>query len=52
VLITKWSEYRWLDQERVRELMEGNVFVDLHNVYEHSVMSDYGLKDGREDRGG
>jgi UDPglucose 6-dehydrogenase len=38
VLMTEWNEYRGLDPERIRELMAGNVFVDLRNVYEHSVM--------------
>jgi len=38
VLMTEWNEYRGLDPERIRELMAGDVFVDLRNVYEHSVM--------------
>ena len=44
VLMTEWNEYRGLDPERIRELMSGNVFVDLRNVYEHSVMSATGFQ--------
>jgi len=44
VLMTEWNEYRGLDPERIRELMAGNVFVDLRNVYEHSVMHGYGFE--------
>ncbi len=43
VLMTEWNEYRGLDMERIRELMTGNVFVDLRNVYEHGVMRGYGF---------
>jgi UDP-glucose 6-dehydrogenase len=34
VLITEWNEYRGLDLEHILELMAGNVFVGLCNVYE------------------
>lgn len=34
ILMTEWNEYRSLDLEKVKELMQGNVFVDLRNVYE------------------
>ena len=36
VLMTEWNEYRGLDPERIRELMTGNIFVDLRNVYERA----------------
>jgi len=36
VLMTEWNEYRGLDLARIREVMSGNVFVDLRNVYEDS----------------
>ncbi len=34
VLMTEWNEYRSLDLEKVKELMKGNIFIDLRNVYE------------------
>jgi UDPglucose 6-dehydrogenase len=43
VLMTEWNEYRGLDLERLRELMAGNVFVDLRNVYEASQMAANGF---------
>jgi UDPglucose 6-dehydrogenase len=43
VLLTEWNEYRGLDPARIRELMAGNVFVDLRNVYERSVMQESGF---------
>jgi len=52
VLLTEWNEYRGLDPERIKELMAGNVFVDLRNVYEHSVMSDCGFEYTCVGRGG
>jgi len=39
VLMTEWNEYRGLDLARIRELMKGNVIVDLRNVYEPGDMA-------------
>jgi len=39
VLMTEWNEYRGMDLKRIMELMAGNVFVDLRNVYENSHMA-------------
>ena len=44
VLMTEWNEYRGLDPERIRDLMAGNVFVDLRNVYERGAMNSYGFE--------
>lgn len=33
VLVTEWNEFRALDLGRLRELMAGDVLVDLRNVY-------------------
>ncbi len=44
VLITEWNEFRNLDFERVKQLMKGNVFVDLRNVYEPVVMRESGFQ--------
>jgi len=34
VLLTEWNAYRGLDTGRILRHMQGNVFVDLRNVYE------------------
>ncbi|MDH3316149.1 MAG: UDP-glucose/GDP-mannose dehydrogenase family protein [Gammaproteobacteria bacterium] len=34
ILMTEWNTYRGLDAERILEVMKGNVFIDLRNVYE------------------
>ena len=38
VLLTEWNAYRGMDLGKVRELMRGNVFLDLRNVYEPGAM--------------
>ena len=43
VLMTEWNAYRGLDLQRVREIMRGNVFVDLRNVYSHARMDSLGF---------
>jgi UDPglucose 6-dehydrogenase len=43
VLLTEWNEYRGLNFERLRELMQGNAFVDLRNVYERQHVSGNGF---------
>jgi len=44
VLLTEWNQYRGLDLTRARELMDGNVFVDLRNVYEPDRMQELGFQ--------
>jgi len=44
VLLTEWNAYRGMDLARVRELMRGNVFLDLRNVYEPDVMRAAGFE--------
>ncbi|MEM8491139.1 MAG: UDP-glucose/GDP-mannose dehydrogenase family protein [Pseudomonadota bacterium] len=43
VLMTEWNEYRGLNLARVRELMRGQVFIDLRNVYERNLMESAGF---------
>jgi UDPglucose 6-dehydrogenase len=43
LLLTEWNQFRALDLERVRNLMRGNVFVDLRNVYDAETMTAAGL---------
>ena len=43
VLMTEWNEYRGLDLKKIKQAMNGNVFVDLRNVYEKSMMEQAGF---------
>jgi UDPglucose 6-dehydrogenase len=43
VIITEWNEFRAITAVRFRELMKGNVIVDLRNVYLPSEMRNFGL---------
>jgi UDPglucose 6-dehydrogenase len=33
VLVTEWNEFRELDFPRLKQIMNGNVFLDCRNVY-------------------
>ena len=44
VLLTEWNEYRSLDLTHTLQLMNGNVFVDLRNVYEPEPMRALGFQ--------
>ena len=44
VLMTEWNEYRGLDLGTLKESMNGNVFVDLRNVYEPESMRALGFE--------
>jgi len=44
VLMTEWNEYRGLDLARIKQLMKGDAFVDLRNVYESEGMRDLGFR--------
>ncbi len=44
VLMTEWNQYRGLDLAKLKSQMQGNVFVDLRNVYEKSMMEREGFK--------
>jgi UDPglucose 6-dehydrogenase len=43
VLMTEWNVYRGLDLARMRDAMEGDLFVDLRNVYEPGDMRELGF---------
>jgi UDPglucose 6-dehydrogenase len=43
VVLTEWNEFRALDLMHVRELMRGNVLVDLRNVYPEALAEEAGL---------
>jgi UDPglucose 6-dehydrogenase len=44
VLMTEWNEYRGLDLAKLKSQMQGNVFVDLRNVYEKELMQRHGFE--------
>ena len=44
VLVTEWNEFRNLDLERLRDLLNTPVFVDMRNVYKPSRMAELGFK--------
>ncbi|WP_404404957.1 UDP-glucose dehydrogenase family protein [Pelagibacterium halotolerans] len=43
VLVTEWNQFRSLDFERLKTVMNGRVFVDLRNVYGRSDMERAGF---------
>ncbi len=44
VLLTEWNAYRGMDLERIKKTMDGNVFIDLRNVYEPDAMRAAGFE--------
>jgi UDPglucose 6-dehydrogenase len=44
VLMTEWNEYRGLDLAQLKQLMKGDAFVDLRNVYEPGRMHELGFQ--------
>ena len=43
VVLTEWNEFRALDLKRVREVMVGNVLVDLRNMYPQALAEEAGF---------
>lgn len=43
VLMTEWNEYRGLDLVKVKQIMKGDVLLDLRNIYEPAAMSELGF---------
>ena len=44
VLLTEWNQFRRLDFERVKRLLDNPVFFDLRNVYQRDEVEPHGLK--------
>lgn len=44
VLVTEWNQFRALDFERIRTLLNDPVLIDLRNVYEASTMQRLGFR--------
>jgi UDPglucose 6-dehydrogenase len=43
VLITEWNEFRAIAPARLKQLMQGNVVVDLRNVFDPKALSEAGF---------
>lgn len=44
IILTEWNTYRGLDLERIRDNMQGKVFLDLRNIYEPARMRELGFE--------
>ena len=44
ILLTEWNVYRGLDLARVKQMMRGDVFIDLRNVYERKTVESHGFE--------
>jgi UDPglucose 6-dehydrogenase len=44
VLLTEWNQFRRLDLDRVKEMMETPIFLDLRNVYDPVKMREAGFQ--------
>jgi len=44
VIVTEWNQFRSLDMERVKSVLEGDVIVDLRNVCNPERMAENGFK--------
>ena len=43
VVLTEWNEFRALDLKHVRQIMAGNVLVDLRNIYSEASAEEAGF---------
>jgi UDPglucose 6-dehydrogenase len=43
VILTEWNQFRALDLERLRNIMNGTIIVDLRNIYKCEEMAEYGF---------
>ena len=44
VVMTEWNQYRGLDLDKIKQLMKGNKFIDLRNVYERELLESRGFE--------
>ncbi len=44
VILTEWNQYRGLDLDKIKELMSGNKFIDLRNIYERDMIESKGFE--------
>ena len=52
VLITEWNEFRALDLDKVKMLLNSPVIIDLRNIYKPVSMNELGFKYVSIGRGG
>jgi UDPglucose 6-dehydrogenase len=43
VIMTEWNEYRALNLEKLRKTMNGEIFIDLKNVYDPKTVHEKGF---------
>jgi UDPglucose 6-dehydrogenase len=43
VIITEWNQFRSLDLEKIKQLMRGNYFFDLRNIYDRGELEGLGF---------
>ena len=43
ILLTEWNEYRGLDLNVLKRIMQGNIFIDLRNIYERETVESHGF---------
>ncbi|MCQ8241989.1 UDP-glucose dehydrogenase family protein [Rhizosaccharibacter radicis] len=44
IVLTEWNEFRAISPRRLRELMRGDVVIDLRNIWEPDAMADAGMR--------
>lgn len=44
VILTEWHQFRNMDLHKIKELMNGNLFFDLRNIYDRDIVESNGLK--------
>ncbi len=44
VMVTEWEEFRQMNLARVKELMNGNIFIDGRNVFDYDSMTRLGFE--------
>jgi UDPglucose 6-dehydrogenase len=44
VILTEWNEFRHLDLLKIKDLLKGDLFIDLRNIYEPEKMRRFGFE--------
>ena len=44
VLLTEWNMFRSLDFQKLKKIMNDNIFIDLRNVYNPEKVRSYGFR--------
>ena len=44
ILVTEWDEFKYMDMNKVKDLMRGNVFIDGRGVFKRSGMLELGFR--------